>query len=417
MEYSTLRLVSRLDGKNMKITVGIFVCSALLFCTNPLKNGNESSQEVIKEVSEIHPGAYSTLKLLDYLKDKSVAIVSNHTGMVGDSHLVDTLLSLGAKISVVFAPEHGFRGDRPDGEKVDDQIDGKTGIPIVSLYGKNKKPSREQMQEIEVVVFDIQDVGARFYTYLSTLHYVMQSCTEAKIPLIVCDRPNPNIHYVDGPVLDSEFSSFVGLHPVPVVYGMTIGEYALMINGERWHHQDSCSLSILPCENYDRSTRYNLPIKPSPNLPAMESIYLYPSLCFFEGTSVSIGRGTDFPFTVVGEPGNQSGDFSFIPEPKEGASMYPKHQGKTCVGYDISDYIEDPSAMNSIDLTWLIRMFKESPNSDDFFNANGYFDKLAGTDELRLAILNGKNEEEIRSSWLEDIEQFETIRSKYLIYK
>ena len=248
------------------------------------------SEEPDSEVASVKPGIYDFERLLSLIGDARLAVVSNHTGSIEGVHIVDSLLSSGIQVAKVFAPEHGFRGDRPDGEKIEDGNDRKTGVPVISLYGKNKKPSKESLKDIDVVLFDIQDVGARFYTYLSSLHYVMQACSEQGIPLIVADRPNPNIHYLDGPVLEVGFKSFVGLHPVPIVYGMTIGEYALMLNGEGWHEAEACDLTVLPCRNYERTIAYKLPIKPSPNLPTMESVYLYPSLCLFEGTKVRVGR-------------------------------------------------------------------------------------------------------------------------------
>lgn len=360
------------------------------------------------------PAAYDWAEVLEEIGDRKVGVVTNHTGLIGETHLVDSLMASGVKIMRVFAPEHGFRGDVPDGEHIDDGTDSRTGLEIVSLYGKNKKPDTENLREIELMIFDIQDVGARFYTYLSTLHYIIQGCSENGVPLLVMDRPNPNIHCLDGPVLEQEFSSFVGLHPVPVVYGMTIGEYARMIVGEKWYGDESIELKVLPCLNYKRTDKYLPPVPPSPNLPTMESIYLYPSLCFFEGTNVSVGRGTDSPFTVVGEPGNRLGDFVFVPQSKPGASLHPKHEGDTCRGYDLSQYIAQPGELQELDLSWLLRMYEESPDKKNFFK--GYFEKLAGTDKLRKAIENGLSEEEIRQSWKDDLNKFETIRKKYLIY-
>ncbi|MCA1761916.1 MAG: DUF1343 domain-containing protein [Flavobacteriales bacterium] len=346
-----------------------------------------------------------------------MAVVSNHTGVIGETHLVDTLISRGVDVIRVFAPEHGFRGDVPDGETVKDERDKATGIKVVSLYGKNKKPSPEALEGVDRIVFDIQDVGARFYTYLSTLHYAMEAAAEERIPLVVLDRPNPNGHYIDGPVMRESEMSFVGMHPVPVVYGMTIGEYAQMINGEGWlANSVKCDLQVFEIDNYTHSSTYTLPIAPSPNLPDMKSIYLYPSLCFFEGTNVSVGRGTNFPFSVIGEPGNTSGTFSFVPESKPGASVSPKHKGVKCTGYDLRDSVNlsDPPA--KLQLNWLLRMYTESENKASFFNKNGYFDRLAGNSELRKAVIAGKSQSEIRESWKEEIAAFKTIRMKYLIY-
>jgi uncharacterized protein YbbC (DUF1343 family) len=376
----------------------------------------QSEESGPKEV-KVQPGIYDFHQLLLLIGDSRVGIVTNHTGSIDGVHIVDSLLNSGILVKKVFAPEHGFRGDHADGENFEDNIDQKTGVPVISLYGNSKKPSRESLEDVDLVLFDIQDVGARFYTYLSTLHYVMQACSEQNIPLIVADRPNPHTHYVDGPVLKEEFKAFIGLHPVPIVYGMTIGEYALMLNGEGWHEAEACDLTVLPCLNYERGMTYEFPNKPSPNLPTMESVYLYPSICLFEGTKVSVGRGTSEPFTIIGEPGNKSGDFVFIPVPKKGASINPKHNGVTCQGYDLSGSISEPSKISQLDLTWLVRMYNETDDRSDFFLESGYFDKLAGTDQLRKAIIDGIDQDAIKKSWQEDLNTFKAIRAKYLIYK
>ena len=309
----------------------------------------------------------------------------------------------------MFAPEHGFRGIKDAGESIKDNIDEKTGIPIISLYGKNKKPSKEQLKNIDVILFDIQDVGVRFYTYLSTLHYVMEAAAENQITVIVLDRPNPNNHYIDGPVLDTSFRSFVGLHPVPIVYSMTIGEYAKMINGENWIKK-KCDLKVIPIKNYSRKKRYSLPVKPSPNLPNHKSINLYPSLCLFEGTDISVGRGTKYPFQHYGAPYLQS-NYSFIPKSGEG-SKYPKHENKKCFGNDLR--LKDIH-LNSLNLQWLINAYNECPNQEKFFN--NFFDKLAGTNKLREDIISGKKQRFIKDSWKKDIIEFKKIRKKYLIYR
>ncbi|MGB6037629.1 MAG: DUF1343 domain-containing protein [Cryomorphaceae bacterium] len=399
----------------MNFAISILGISLFLSC-GMAPDLSEQPEESSQKVEEIKPGIYDFEELLSQIGDAGVAVVTNHTGVIGNVHIVDSLISSGVTVKKVFAPEHGFRGDRPDGENIEDGIDRKTGVRVVSLYGKNKKPSKESLKDVDLVLFDIQDVGARFYTYLSTLHYVMQACSEQSIPLIVADRPNPNIHYIDGPVMNAEFNSFIGLHPVPIVYGMTIGEYALMLNGEGWHKAEACDLTVFPCLNYERSMSYELPIKPSPNLPTMESVYLYPSICLFEGTKVSVGRGTSEPFTIIGEPGNKSGDFEFIPEPKVGASINPKHDGVTCRGYDLSDFVSKPAEISQLDFTWLVRMYAETDDKSDFFLKSGYFDKLAGTDKLRKEIIDEVDLEEIRNGWQSDLKKFEAIRSKYLIY-
>lgn len=371
----------------------------------------------VEPLATVQPGIYSMPHILDLIGDRAVAVTSNHTGVINGVHLVDTLLASGVEVISVFAPEHGFRGDRPDGEKIRTEVDPKTNLPIISLYGSNKKPTDDRLKGVELMVFDIQDVGARFYTYLSTLHYVMEACAENGVPVVVLDRPNPNIGYVDGPVLDPRFSSFVGMHPVPVVYGMTIGEYARMINGEGWLKGGvEADLHVVECTGYTRDTQYELPVAPSPNLPNMTAIHLYPSLCFFEATTVSVGRGTPHPFSIIGEPSNRSGDYTFTPHPVPGASMHPKHRGELCRGYDLSREVAEPAKLDRVDLSWLLRMYEETGDSTGFFDRPGFFDKLAGTDALRKAVIAGRSEAEIRDDWREDIEEFGEIREKYLIY-
>ena len=322
-----------------------------------------------------------------YFYAGNVAVVANQTSLVGNTHLVDTLLSQGVRVTKIFCPEHGFRGTAAAGAKVSDSKDPQTGLPIISLYGKNKKPTPEQMKDLDAVVFDLQDVGCRFYTYLSTLHYVMEACAERGIPLIVLDRPNPNGHYIDGPVLDtSKYRSFVGMHPVPIVYGMTIGEYACMINGEHWlSGGKECNLTVVPMQGYRRdSVGYELPVPPSPNLRNAHAIALYPSLCLFEGTSVSVVHL-----------------FSFTPQ-----------GGKPCYGFDLRE-IQVPS---KFDLSYLIMMYNVVANRNLFFLGNNFFEKLAGTGELRKQIMEGISEEEIRATWQPALQQFKTVRSQYLIY-
>lgn len=369
-----------------------------------------------KDGKEIRTGADRTGNYISLLKGKNIAIVANQTSVIKKgreneyTHLVDSLLSLNIKVKKVFAPEHGFRGKADAGEVVKDGIDTKTGLPIISLYGKNKKPSPEQLKGIDLVVFDIQDVGARFYTYISTLHYVMEACAEASIPVIVLDRPNPNGHYIDGPILEKEHQSFVGMHPVPVVYGMTIGEYGVMINGEKWLKNGvQCDLTVIPLENYTHQSRYSLPIKPSPNLPNDKAINLYPSLCFFEGTTVNAGRGTDMQFQIYGSPYlEMKNDFSYTPVANEGAK-YPKHRNSLCYGEDL----RNQSDLNSLNLSWLIKAH-EKDNRERFFN--GFFTKLAGTEKLQEQIEKGMSEEVIKSSWQKGLDQFKKTRKKYLIY-
>ena len=353
-------------------------------------------------------GAERIDKILKTIDNKNIAIVGNQTSVVNQVHLVDTLISLNQKIISVFSPEHGFRGVEDAGAKVDNEIDKKTGLPIISLYGKNKKPTSEQLIGIDIIIFDIQDVGARFYTYISTLHYILEACSEKNIKVVILDRPNPNGHYVDGPILEEKYKSFVGMHQIPIVHGMTIGEYATMIVGEKWI-ENNCNLEIIEMINYNRKNNYELPIKPSPNLPNNKSINLYPSLCLFEGTNVSVGRGTDKPFQHFGSPFLKFYSYAFQPRSGPG-SKYPKHENKTCVGKNLENY----SYLSSINLNWLIESYNQTNNKEDFFNS--FFDKLAGTDKLRTQIISGLNEKEIRSSWKKGLKEFKKTRTKYLLY-
>jgi uncharacterized protein YbbC (DUF1343 family) len=353
-------------------------------------------------------GAERTDTYLPLLKNKNVGVVGNQTSMIANTHLVDSLLSLGIDVVKVFSPEHGFRGKADAGAIIEDGIDSKTGIPIISLYGNNKKPRKEQLKEIDILVFDIQDVGVRFYTYISTLHYVMEAAAESNIKVIVLDRPNPNGHYVDGPILDTAFQSFVGMHSIPIVHGMTIGEYAKMITGEKWIAED-CDLTVIKMENYTRNTNYDLPIKPSPNLPNARSVNLYPSLCLFEGTTISIGRGTDYPFQHFGAPYLES-NYSFMPKSGEG-SKYPKHEDIVCFGTDLR--FQD-NYLTTINLNWIVEAYNQCPEKEEFFN--NFFNTLAGTDKLKKQIIAGMTAREIKASWQEGLEEFKKIKRKYLIY-
>lgn len=355
-------------------------------------------------------GAERTTKYFPLLKDKAIGVVGNQSSLIETTHLVDSLLSAKLQVVKVFSPEHGFRGTADAGAHIESRIDEQTGLPIISLYGSNKKPSLSQLEGIEILVFDIQDVGARFYTYISTLHYVMEAAAENNVPLIVLDRPNPNGHYIDGPILDTTYRSFVGMHPIPIVHGMTIGEYAQMINGEKWlKGSEECDLTVIPMLGYNKQILYDLPVKPSPNLPNAQAVNLYPSLCLFEGTNVSVGRGTDLPFQHFGAPYLES-DYSFVPESGAGAK-YPKHEGERCYGQDLSQF----SKFSQLDLSFLIGAYKACPKKEDFFNA--FFDKLAGGDKLRLSIIEGKSIKDIRQSWSEELLEFELIRNTYLIYQ
>lgn len=370
--------------------------------------------------AQIRTGADQTEIYLPMLEGKRIAIVLNHTSEVDGVHLVDTLMNAGLKqtktgiILNLFVPEHGFRGNFDAGAKVEDDVDPVSGIPIVSLYGKHKKPTAEDLQDIDLVLFDVQDVGVRFYTYISTLHYVMEACAENHIPLIVLDRPNPNGNYIDGPILELEHQSFIGMHQVPVVYGMTIGELAQMINGEGWLAGGvQCELTVVPCAGYSHSMYYSLPVDPSPNLPNDHSISLYPSTCFFEGTVISEGRGTLNPFEVFGHP-DLPGNYAFTPRSMPGKSTYPKLEGKKCYGTDLRRWIPE-EGWTKLHMEFLINAYRDFPDKDKFFIPS--FEKLAGTSQLREQIRSGMTADEIQESWKEDLHEFMKVRKKYLIYK
>ena len=360
-------------------------------------------------------GAERMGEYLPLLEGKRVGIVINHTGMVGQRHLVDTLLSKGVDIALVWAPEHGFRGNMGAGEHIGDEVDAATGIRIASLHGSSKKPKAEDVKQCGIVVFDIQDVGLRYYTYLSTLHYVMEACAENDVPFVLLDRPNPNGMYADGPILDTgRYRSFVGMHPIPIVHGMTLGELAQMINGEGWLNGGvECDLRVVECANYTRQTRYELPVKPSPNLPNMRSTYLYPSLCFFEATPVSVGRGTDFPFQVYGSPDLQ-GDFEFTPKPNAGAPNPPQN-GRLCRGRDLRTGPDDETLIaRGVDLSYLIECYRRIGNPKFL---TPFFENLVGVSWVREMIEQGRTAEEIEACWKEDVELFLVERSPYLIYE
>ena len=349
------------------------------------------------------------------LEGKKVGVVANQTSYVGDRHTVDFLRDKGVNVCKIFCPEHGFRGEADAGEVVGNHMDKQSGLPVVSLYGKHKKPQGDDLRGVDVVVFDIQDVGVRFYTYLSTLHYVMEACAEAGIPVVVLDRPNPNAFYVDGPILREEHASFVGMHPVPVVYGMTIGEYAQMVNGEGWLREEiSCRLTVIPCEGWSRRKVVALPRKPSPNLPDSVSVLLYPSVCFFEGTVVSEGRGTHHPFQVFGHPDLAGMPYSFVPVPVDGMSAHPKCVGRVCHGMDLREVAAEIFQRRRLNLEWLLLAYERYRGKEPFFNS--LFDKLTGDARVREYIEEGKSEEEIRALWEDDIPRFMAMRQKYLIY-
>ena len=375
---------------------------------------SESQKEAGK--SRIILGAEQLDQYMSQLKGKRVALLVNQTSTIGSVHLVDTLQSLGVDIQKVFAPEHGFRGDYSAGAVVSNGIDQKSGLPVVSLYGRNKKPTPQMLENIDVVIFDIQDVGVRFYTYISTMHYVMEACAEQNKKLIILDRPNPNGFYVDGPVLKKEYSSFIGMHPIPIVHGLTVGELALMIEGEAWlKNKVKCNFQIVPCKNYTHDSLYQLPIKPSPNLPNMNSVYLYPYLGLFEGTNVSIGRGTDFPFQVVGRP-EFKGDYLFIPRSIPGVSDHPKHEGKECGGFVVNDvnlprFFEQPS----LNLDWFLLFYAKNTPENGLYFKNFIF-KLIGNSTFKDQVIAGLSAQEIKQTWQSDLEEYKAMRKKYLLY-
>lgn len=361
--------------------------------------------------TELLMGADNYANYLPLLKGKKIGFVTNQTGILSSKvHVVDFLLEKNIAIQKIFAPEHGFRGTADAGEHMVDGKDSKTGLSIISLYGDNKKPKKEHLLGIDIIVFDLQDVGARFYTYISSLHYIMEACAENNIPLIILDRPNPNGSIVDGPVLEREYISFVGMHPIPLLHGMTIGEYAQMINGEKWlKNEVKCKLTIIPCLNYNRKMPYSLPVKPSPNLPNDQAVNLYASLCLFEGTNISVGRGTEKQFQIYGSPYLPKGNFSFTPKPNFGAQN-PVYNGILCFGEDLST----TQKIDQLGLKWLIKAYQTTTDKAKFFNP--FFTKLAGTKKLQQQIESGTSEDIIRESWKKGLIEFQKISSKYLIY-
>lgn len=406
--------------KNTFLFSFIFIAS----CGNSVKTQlpvNSSTDNTIKtdapvELNEIKTGADNYEQYLPLLKNKKIGIVTNQTGTVNlkeqSGHIVDFLISQKINLTKIYAPEHGFRGTADAGELIKDGKDTKTGLPIISLYGNNKKPKPEQLKDIDILLFDLQDVGARFYTYISSLHYIMEACAENNVPLFVLDRPNPNGDIIDGPILEKENSSFVGMHTIPALHGMTIGEYAKMINGEKWLKNGvQCKLTVIPCSNYSRDMFYSLPAKPSPNLPNDQSINLYASLCLFEGTNVSMGRGTNKQFQIYGSPylPKEKFSFSFTPAPNEGAKD-PQYNGKACYGEDLSN----APRVNKLELKWLIKAYNATPDKSKFFIP--FFTKLAGTKKLQEQIEKGFTEQQIRETWKKGLEDFRKMRQPYLIY-
>ncbi len=399
----------------IKLTISFF-CLFLFNSCNSQSATSVSQPQTInnRPAIGITTGAERLDILLPLLKDKNVALLVNQTAMVGGTHLVDTLLAYHINIKKIFAPEHGFRGSADAGEHVRDSVDAKTKIKIISLYGGKKKPSAQDLKDVDVMIFDIQDVGVRFYTFISSLHYLMETCEENNKQLIVLDRPNPNGWYVDGPVLEKKFQSFVGVDPIPVVHGLTVGEYAQMVNGEKWLPNGmQCNLKVVECLNYNHTMRYSIPAKPSPNLPNDVAIYNYPSICYFEGTDVSVGRGTDYPFQVVGAPQISIRSYSFTPQSKPGAKT-PPHLNKVCYGFDLRNVNTDKAEIN---LSYLTKTYAVFSDTAKYFLPNLFFDKLSGTDELRKQIIAHKTETEIKASWKNGLDDYKTKRKKYLLYK
>ncbi len=380
-------------------------------CAQELKSTKKPS------TPNIEVGAQQTKEFLPIIKGKRIAVMANPSSLIGKTHLIDSLLNLGVNVVKVMSPEHGFRGNKSAGEHINNGKDSKTGLPIISLYGAHKKPTKEDLEDIDILIFDLQDVGTRFFTYLSSLHLCMEACAENNKTLMVFDRPNPNGYYVDGPILEKKYKSFVGMDPIPIVHGMTLGEYAQMLNGEKWlKNSIQCELIVIKMKNYNHDKMYNLPIKPSPNLPNNISINLYPSLCLFEGTKISIGRGTQSPFQMYGHPDFKEYDTVFIPMPIAGASAHPKLQGKECRGYSLDNYSNtEAKSFGKINLHWLLNAYKQCGESDDFFKS--FFYKLSGTAQLRKQIESGLSEEEIRESWKNGLDDFKIIRAKYILYK
>ncbi|MFN8249680.1 MAG: DUF1343 domain-containing protein [Ferruginibacter sp.] len=409
------------------IFLSLMIVSLLQACAQNSKVSGSNTNSVIT-------GAERMQVYLPLLKNKAVGVFANQTSMVGNTHLVDTLLKSGIRVVKIFGPEHGFRGTANAGEEVNNDIDKKTGIPVISLYGDHKKPTKHDLEDIDVLLFDIQDVGVRYYTYISSLQYFLEAALENHKPLMILDRPNPNGFYVDGPVLDPNFKSFIGMQPIPVVYGMTIGEYALMLAGENWLSDEANRINaynvtttptadtpfhvtVIKCKNYDHNTKYVLPVSPSPNLKQMQAIYLYPSTCFFEGTVLSEGRGTDQPFQVFGHPLLPKNLYAFTPKPNEG-SKSSKCFYQQCYGWHISGTNEEvlKKLDGKIQLGYLLEAYRLFPGKDSFFLKNNFFNKLAGNDILMKQVKQGLSEAEIRKSWEPGITAFKAIREKYLLY-
>lgn len=418
-KYSKFKRSMQLNHFKSTVLLFVFLSFSCGRQTNAQKASTHNNKTTSTKATPkpLIVGANRTETYLPLLQNKKVGIVANQTSVIFKSdnthtHVVDSLLSRKISLQKVFALEHGFRGKADAGETVKDGVDTKTKLPTVSLYGKNKKPSKEQLGDIDIVVFDIQNVGARFYTYISSLHYIMEACAEQNVPVVVLDRPNPNRHIIDGPILEPRFKSFVGMHPIPVLHGMTIGEYAKMINGEGWLNNNiKCELTVIAVENYNSKDSYHLPIKPSPNLPNDRAINLYPSLCFFEGTTISAGRGTNTQFQVYGSPFLPKTEFSFTPQANEGAK-YPKHQNKMCYGYDLKNNAPE----TNLNLSYLINAYKQTKDKSTFFNKNDFFNLLAGNNKLKEQVINNWSEDKIKATWKSGLDNYKVIRQQYTLY-
>ena len=403
--------------KTSKIAVGLFLILLILpgATCKQIKHTDPAGNSETPVAAPVMGAAQLDI-LLPKLKNKRVGLLVNHTAMIGKTHVVDTLVARGVNVLKIFGPEHGFRGNAADGEVVKHGVDVKSGLPVISLYGSNKKPTSDQLADLDVVLFDIQDVGTRFYTYISSMHYLMEACAENGKKVIILDRPNPHGGYVDGPVLKREFRSFVGMHPIPVVHGLTVGELAQMINGEGWLEGGvKCDLEVIKLQNWKHDDEYLLPIYPSPNLPNNQAIKLYPSLCFFEGTAISVGRGTEMPFQIIGNPLLKQFDFTFTPVTIPGVAVNPPHENKLCYGLDL----REATVQKKMDLSYLIQMYTLYPDKDNFFTNpfdKNYIDKLAGTDRFKQQVREGMSEDQIRDSWKPELDAYKKMRQKYLLY-
>jgi uncharacterized protein YbbC (DUF1343 family) len=392
------------------------IATSIFSCSNQISGYIKEKPAVVsdstKKDNKIVCGAERMEDYLPRLQNKRIALVVNQTSVIGKTHLADTFLARKVNVKKIFSPEHGFRGMADAGEKVNNETDAKTGLPIISLYGNNKKPSSESLQDVDIVIFDIQDVGARFYTYISTMHYIMQACADNKKQLIILDRPNPNGYYIAGPVLEPKFKSFVGMHPIPIVHALTIGELALMINGEHWLDSGrTCPLEVIKVKNYTHKDHYSLPVKPSPNLPNDEAIKLYPTLCLFEGTNISVGRGTPYPFQVIGSPNKKNGTFTFTPVSIEGMAKNPMYENVKCYGSNLRHRYPESTQFN---LRFLIDYYQKAEDKEKYFN--NFFNKLAGNSSLQEQVKKGMSDGQIEETWKPELDKYKLLRKKYLLY-